>query len=76
MRLLSPLLLLGAAAVGRVAAAAAADNDDGPPPTTFNGVEVPPMMELTPENFVDEIESNKYMLIKHYRWVEPRRVRG
>jgi protein disulfide-isomerase len=66
MRLLSPLLLLGAAAVGRVAAAAAADNDDGPPPTTFNGVEVPPMMELTPENFVDEVESNKYMLIKHY----------
>jgi protein disulfide-isomerase len=63
MRPLS-LLLLGAAAVAH--AASSDKDDDLPEPTHFNGIEVPPMIELTPENFVDSVESTKYMLIKHY----------
>jgi protein disulfide-isomerase len=36
-------------------------------PTVFNGVTVPPMLELDPSNYKDEIAKSKYLVIKHYR---------
>lgn len=35
--------------------------------TTFDGKRVPPILELTPDNFATEIKGSKYMLVKHYR---------
>ncbi|CAI6089876.1 hypothetical protein V2G26_006686 [Clonostachys chloroleuca] len=35
-------------------------------PTVFNGVTVPPMLELDPSNYKDEIAKSKYLVIKHY----------
>lgn len=37
--------------------------------TTFDGKTVPPILELTPDNFEKEIKGSKYMLVKHYRSV-------
>ncbi|KAI3100973.1 hypothetical protein CBS147333_8278 [Penicillium roqueforti] len=34
-------------------------------PTIFNGIEVPPLTELTPENF-EEVTKDGYWMIKHY----------
>lgn len=65
-------LLLGAAA--RVAAQDDDYDDEIPEDksletTTFDGIKVPPMLELTPDNFESEIKKSKYMLVKHYRCV-------
>lgn len=35
--------------------------------TQFDGKTVPPLLELTPDNFDKEIKASKYMLVKHYR---------
>lgn len=35
--------------------------------TQFDGKTVPPLLELTPDNFEREIKASKYMLVKHYR---------
>ncbi|KAL4745255.1 hypothetical protein BDW72DRAFT_186953 [Aspergillus terricola var. indicus] len=40
-------------------------DSDGSSPTLFNGVEVPPMKELTPENFAETIKDG-YWFIKQY----------
>lgn len=37
--------------------------------TQFDGKTVPPLLELTPANFDQEIKASKYLLVKHYRWV-------
>jgi protein disulfide-isomerase len=37
--------------------------------TKFDGKTVPPMLELTPDNFEKEMKGSKYMLVKHYRFV-------
>ncbi|KAF3360174.1 hypothetical protein VDGD_00502 [Verticillium dahliae] len=39
-------------------------NDD--PNTYFNSVKVPPMLELTPDNFDKEINATKFVVVKHY----------
>ncbi|POS80667.1 thioredoxin [Diaporthe helianthi] len=62
-------LLLGA--VTRVAAQDDDYDDEIPEDksletTTFDGIKVPPMLELTPDNFESEIKKSKYMLVKHY----------
>ncbi|KAG6366662.1 hypothetical protein INS49_000841 [Diaporthe citri] len=62
-------LLLGATA--RVAAQDDFEDDEIPEDksletTTFDGIKVPPMLELTPDNFEAEIKKSKYMLVKHY----------
>ncbi|KAL1858900.1 hypothetical protein Daus18300_009769 [Diaporthe australafricana] len=62
-------LLLGASA--RVAAEDDFEDDEIPEDksletTTFDGIKVPPMLELTPDNFETEIKKSKYMLVKHY----------
>ncbi|KAH8765510.1 thioredoxin [Diaporthe sp. PMI_573] len=62
-------LLLGATA--RVAAQDDDYDDEIPEDksletTTFDGIKVPPMLELTPDNFESEIKKSKHMLVKHY----------
>ena len=34
---------------------------EGPTSTTFNGVEVPPMKELTPENFEETVKDGYWL---------------
>lgn len=36
-------------------------------PTTFDGIEVPPMINLTPKNFDEYLNHSKYLFVKHYR---------
>lgn len=38
--------------------------------TEFDGKKVPPILELTPDNFDTEIKASKYMLVKLYRCVD------
>ncbi|KAJ5882068.1 uncharacterized protein N7529_000740 [Penicillium soppii] len=38
---------------------------DSDQPTTFNGIEVPPLTQLTPANF-DEVTKDGYWMVKHY----------
>lgn len=40
--------------------------------TVFDGKKVPPVLELTPDNFDKEIKASKYMLVKLYRCVDSR----
>lgn len=40
--------------------------------TEFDGKRVPPLLELTPDNFARELKASKYILVKHYRCVQPR----
>ncbi|PHH55037.1 Thioredoxin domain-containing protein [Ceratocystis fimbriata CBS 114723] len=76
MRLLPLYMLLGATALARAAGVAdplleneEEEEDDEyqkPVMTVFNHQEVPPMFELTPENYDLEVATHKYMLVKHY----------
>lgn len=45
------------------------DDDEEAPrePTVFNGKQVPPMIELTPDNWEKEHKATKYLMVKHYR---------
>ncbi|KAF4979873.1 hypothetical protein FZEAL_4007 [Fusarium zealandicum] len=40
-------------------------------PTTFNGIEVPPFLELTPTTFDAELKKTKFMMVKHFRYFDP-----
>ena len=69
MRLSSFALLLGASTLGAAeedSAARAADTDAET--TTFNGQEVPPLLELTPDNFDEISKSTKNVIVKYYRY--------
>ncbi|KAM0432765.1 hypothetical protein ACHAPT_004467 [Fusarium lateritium] len=35
-------------------------------PTTFNGVSVPPLLELSPETWEQELKKNKFLMVKHF----------
>ncbi|ROT40549.1 thioredoxin [Sodiomyces alkalinus F11] len=35
-------------------------------PTVFNGIEVPPMLEITPDNFESVSNETQFMLVKHF----------
>lgn len=37
--------------------------------TVFNGVTVPPPLELTPANFKEEITKTRFLMIKFYRYL-------
>lgn len=38
-----------------------------PEPTTFNGVEVPPMTDLTPATYDEWLKSHTFVMVKHHR---------
>lgn len=65
MRLTSLALWLGASAL--TAAQAIGADKDGADHSVFNGKNVPPVMELTADNFDDEVKKTKFMVVKYYR---------
>ncbi|TFB03450.1 hypothetical protein CCMA1212_004646 [Trichoderma ghanense] len=66
MRLTS--FLSGLAAFGLLSSPALADDEaeNVPAPTYFDSVMVPPLTELTPDNFEKEASKTKWLLVKHY----------
>lgn len=69
MRLFKLTLLFGAAALA-VAQSPDVDEEEEEPAredTYFNGKKVPPMLELTPDNWEKEHKATKYLMVKHYR---------
>jgi protein disulfide-isomerase len=61
---LSPLAILAG-----VAARGLAEEETNPvKPSTFNGKTVPPLKELTPANWEEEIKKSKFLMVKHYRY--------
>ncbi|KAL2024548.1 hypothetical protein VTK56DRAFT_7591 [Thermocarpiscus australiensis] len=66
MRLFNFSLLLGAAALA-LASPPEVDEDDAPRESTyFNGKKVPPMLELTPDNWEKEIRASRFLMVKHF----------
>ncbi|RYO86826.1 hypothetical protein DL764_008939 [Monosporascus ibericus] len=67
MRLSTIALFLGASALG---AAQANDAETNPDPerenTVFNGQSVPPLLELTPDNFEKEVKASKNLVVKYF----------
>ncbi|KAI1491657.1 thioredoxin-like protein [Biscogniauxia mediterranea] len=67
MRLRSLALWLSAAALGAAQLVGpGADNIQDKENTYFNGKKVPPLLELTPDNFDKEVRSTKYMVVKYF----------
>ncbi|RYP15266.1 hypothetical protein DL767_010344 [Monosporascus sp. MG133] len=67
MRLSTIALFLGASALG---AAQANDAETDPDPerenTVFNGQSVPPLLEVTPDNFEKETKASKNLVVKYF----------
>ena len=59
MKFLGLVTLLGVATL--------ATAEETTKPTKFNGVEVPPLLELTPDTYEKEIKAHKFLMVKHYR---------
>jgi len=59
------LFLFGATVLGLATRKPKTDAEGN---TMFNGVKVPPLLEITPDNFEKEKTVSKYLLIKHYRY--------
>ncbi|RFU75969.1 disulfide isomerase [Trichoderma arundinaceum] len=68
MRLTSFTLLSGLAAFGLLGSSAAADDEDSsvPEKTYFDSLPVPPLIDLTPDNFEKEASQTKWLFVKHY----------
>ena len=43
--------------------------DDVAEYTKFNDVSIPPLIELTPDNWEKESKSSKWLMVKHYRYL-------
>jgi protein disulfide-isomerase len=65
---LSWSLFLGAAALVNAAGEDDSTEDLTRENTYFDAKKVPPILELTPDNFEKEVKSSKYLLVKHYRY--------
>lgn len=61
--LASALTLVGAEASG-----ASETEKDAVQSTIFNNQTVPPLVELTPSNWADEVKKSKWLLVKHFRY--------
>jgi protein disulfide-isomerase len=68
MRLISLALLLGTAALSG-AQSLKEDKNPKKENTYFNNIMVPPLLELTPSNWDEEMKLTKFLLVKHYRCV-------
>jgi protein disulfide-isomerase len=66
MRLSPFAFLAGVATVSR-AQSLDPDTSDSSKATVFDGITVPPLLQLTPANFDEEIKKTRYLVIKHYR---------
>jgi protein disulfide-isomerase len=69
MRLSILSLLAGAAAL--VAAEALGDSNtdkDAAKDTTFDSKPVPPLIELTPSNWAEQVNKTRWFLVKHFRY--------
>lgn len=62
---LSSLFVLGATAI--VGAAAQDEIDKTRENTFFNGIKVPPPLDLSPDNFEEASHASKWLMVKHYR---------
>lgn len=72
MRLSPFALLAGAVALAQAQSLSfGKDAASAKKSTTFNGVTVPPLLELNPSNFDDEMKQTKYLMVKHYRYFSP-----
>ncbi len=68
MRLASLALFLSAAILGSAQAIGTETSDDPDRENTyFNGKRVPPLLELTSENFDKEIKQSKFVVVKYFR---------
>jgi len=67
MRFASITLLLGAVPWGVTAGADEKPSDVTRENTYFDGKKVPPILELTPDNFKTESKASKWLMVKHYR---------
>lgn len=68
MRFSSLALWLGASVLGAAQAIGAdKDNDPQKENTYFNGKRVPPLLELTADNFAEEVAKTKYLVVKYFR---------
>ena len=69
MRLSLLSLMAGAAALVRAEPLGDSDTDkDAAKPTTFDNKPVPPLMELTPSTWADEVNKTRWLLVKHFRF--------
>ncbi|KAI0204874.1 thioredoxin-like protein [Astrocystis sublimbata] len=67
MRLSSLALLLGAVTSGLAQAIGADTKDDLEKENTyFNGKRVPPLLELTADNFDTEVQASKFLVVKYF----------
>lgn len=67
MRLASLALLLGASFLGAAQSLGAeTENDPAKENTYFNGQKVPPLLELTAENFDQEVQKTRYLVVKYF----------
>ncbi|KAK3939811.1 thioredoxin domain-containing protein 5 [Diplogelasinospora grovesii] len=66
MRWLNLSLLFGAASLAAAASSTDAEEDAAVENTYFNQKKVPPMLELTPDNWAKESKASKWLMVKHY----------
>lgn len=68
MRLASLALLFSAVTSG-IAQAIGSETADDPERenTYFNGKRVPPLLELTADNFDDEAKTSKFLVVKYFK---------
>lgn len=77
MRLASLALFLGAAALGATQAIGAADTQDPEHENTyFNKQKVPPLLELTSDNYEKEFGLSKNLVVKFFRCVQAQSGQG
>ncbi|KPM38882.1 hypothetical protein AK830_g7673 [Neonectria ditissima] len=63
---LSPLALLTGAVALASAQLMPGEEDNTKEATYYNAIRVPPLLELTPNNWAEEIAKTKYIFVKHY----------
>ncbi|KAK7431431.1 hypothetical protein QQZ08_001921 [Neonectria magnoliae] len=63
---LSPLTLLTGAVALATAQQMPGEEDNTKEATYYNTVRVPPLLELTPNNWAEEVAKTKYIFVKHY----------
>lgn len=71
MRFLPFTLLLGAATWAATVASSASDSEEDltRENTYFNGKKVPPLLELTEDNWDKEVNASQYLLVKYFKYV-------